>query len=226
MLAQDLLLHALIYCKRISCRFVRFVFIFAAFFFLFDFQLFVVMSFTRLVCSKISGGHHLAFNFQETAATPLSTPFGHYGLTFVEKYTVSCTYRFFECKSFGGRYLIPHLPTQLPPVNANAVRMTQCCITAVECHPLDFAEMMPNFMNAYLDAMVNLDHAVLAMISQKRLVLMTRFIAKILASKAYDKKSPQETLRNSYLQHMMGGGGPGAFSENLDPNQVRYLSRE
>jgi hypothetical protein len=44
------------------------------------------------------------------------------------------------------------------------------------------------------------------MMPQKRLVLMTRFIAKILANKTYNKK-PQEVLREQYMQHMVGGPG-------------------
>ena len=68
------------------------------------------------------------------------------------------------------------------------VVINQCCVAAVEKHAIAFGEVMPTFMNIYLESMLGLDYKWLQEVSQKRLVLMTRFLAKVLHSPMYNPR--------------------------------------
>ena len=71
--------------------------------------------------------------------------------------------------------------------NKASVLINKCCIAAVDKHARRFAPMVIPFLQLYVESIMALDYESLKCISQKRLVLMTRFLAKIFHNPAYKR---------------------------------------
>jgi len=67
--------------------------------------------------------------------------------------------------------------------------INKCCIAAVDKHPKGFAPAVVPFLQVYVETIMHLDYHALQGVSQKRLVLMTRFLAKVFHAPAY-KRGP------------------------------------
>ncbi|QDZ25320.1 hypothetical protein HOP50_16g78680 [Chloropicon primus] len=102
--------------------------------------------------------------------------------------------------------------------NKSFVVINKCCIAAVDKHAREFAPLMIPFMRIYIESIMALDHGMLQVLSQKRLVLMTRFLAKVFHNPTY-KRSP------GLLQRQMTDAGDEAHLKIIEGMQValRYI---
>ena len=72
-------------------------------------------------------------------------------------------------------------------------KINKCCIAAIDKHPREFAPMMTSFMQLYVESIMSLTYDSFKAMKQKRMVLMTRFLAKIFHCPTY-KRHPSLLL--------------------------------
>lgn len=74
-------------------------------------------------------------------------------------------------------------------VGKAAMLINKCCIAAIDKHHRSFAPQVASFTSVYMETIMALDYRALQTLSQKRLVLMTRFLAKVFHNPTY-KRGP------------------------------------